>query len=101
MGRPDAVVDPLQVRREAGSGGLGMKRFVLQRDEDETGISGTGLVCEGVEFPDGTVAMHWLVGEYRSTVVWDAAQGMEAVEAIHGHNGRTRVVWLDTDHQDG
>jgi hypothetical protein len=63
--------------------------FHLQRDEDETGISGTGRVAEGVEFSDGPVVLRWIVGEHRSTVVW---QSMEAVEAIHGHNGRTRIV---------
>jgi len=70
-----------------------MYRFELHRDEDETGISGTGVVAEGVEFSDGEVVMRWIVGEWHSTVVW--SQGMEAVEAIHGHNGRTRVVWVD------
>jgi hypothetical protein len=70
----------------------GARRFVLQRDEDETGVSGTGQVAEGVEFSDGRVALRWIVGDHRSTVTWD---NMDNVEAIHGHNGRTRVVWMD------
>ena len=36
-----------------------MRTFRLIRDEDPTGISGTGSVAEGVEFDDGTVAMRW------------------------------------------
>lgn len=67
-----------------------MKTFVLYRDEDETGVSGTGTVAEGIQFSDGKVALRWIVGKYRSTVLWDS---IEAVEAIHGHNGKTRVVW--------
>ena len=70
-----------------------LRRFVLQRDEDETGISGTGVVAEGVEFTDGIVVMKWVVGEFRSIVTW--VQGIHAVEEIHGHNGKTHVVWLD------
>ena len=35
------------------------RAFVLQRNEDETGVSGTGIVAEGVEFSDGTVALRW------------------------------------------
>jgi hypothetical protein len=66
-----------------------VKTFHLQRDEDETGISGTGRVAEGVEFGDGHVALRWLVGEHRSTAIWD---GLAAVEAIHGHNGKTKIV---------
>jgi len=69
-----------------------VRGFLLQRDEDETGVSGTGCVAEGVLFSDGMVALRWVVGEHRSTVIW---QSMEAVETIHGHNGKTRVVWLD------
>lgn len=69
-----------------------MKRFILNRIEDETGISGTGTVAEGVQFSDGKVAMRWIVGEHRSTVVWDY---IEAVEKIHGHGGRTFIEWVD------
>ena len=65
---------------------------MLQRDEDETGISGTGQVAEGVEFTDGRVALHWTAGTHRSTVTWDSIYD---VEVIHGHGGRTRVVWVD------
>jgi hypothetical protein len=69
-----------------------MRLFELHRDVDETGVSGTGIVAEGVEFSDGYVAMRWIVGEHRSTGVW--SQGIEAVKAIHGHDGKTQVVWL-------
>lgn len=67
-----------------------MKLFILQRDEDETGVSGTGVVAEGIEFSDGRVALRWCVGEHRSTVAWDS---IEAVRAIHGHDGKTKVVY--------
>ncbi len=68
-----------------------MRTFTLVRDYDETGISGTGTVAEGVEFTGGEVVLAWIVGAHRSTVFWPT--GMESVEAIHGHNGKTRVVW--------
>jgi len=64
--------------------------FHLERDEDDSGISGTGTVAEGVEFSDGTSVIRWIVGDHRSTVVWDS---IESVEAIHGHGGATRLVW--------
>ncbi len=68
-----------------------MKTFELVRNEDPTGVSGLGTVAEGVEFSDGTVVLRWIVGEHRSTVHWP---GIESVEAIHGHDGKTKVVWL-------
>lgn len=68
-----------------------MRRFELHRDEDETGVSGPGRVAEGVQFTDGTVAMRWR-SAFKSTAVYD---NMVTVDAIHGHGGKTRVVWLD------
>lgn len=67
-----------------------MRTFELHRDVDETGISGTGLVAEGIEFDNGKVALGWIVGEHQSVVVWDS---IESVEVIHGHGGKTRVVF--------
>lgn len=67
------------------------QRFVLCRDEDETGVSGTGDVADGVRFPDGTVAMRWRTGT-ASTAVYDSVAD---VEAIHGHGGKTRIVFVD------
>ncbi len=69
-----------------------MRGFVLQRDVDVSGVSGTGVVAEGVEFTDGRVAIRWIVGEHRSTVTWDS---IDAVTAIHGHDGATQIRWVD------
>jgi hypothetical protein len=69
--------------------------FVLVRDEDVTGVSGTGIVAEGVEFtgPDGVgvVALRWLSDWPTSVVFHD--RGVDSVLAVHGHNGKTRLVW--------
>lgn len=67
--------------------------FVLVRDEDESGVSGTGVVAQGVEFSDGTCVLHWMT-DYRSTAVY---RNLEELEAIHGHGGKTRIVWLGVD----
>lgn len=74
-----------------------MRTFNLVRHTDVSGISGTGVVAQGVEFNDGTVAMRWIVGEHRSTVLW---ANIESVVAIHGHGGATELVWeKDNDKQ--
>lgn len=67
-----------------------MRTFELHRDEDLTGVSGTGVVAELVEFSDGVVSLRWLT-EWPSSVCW-YDRGMDAVLAIHGHNGKTRIV---------
>lgn len=71
--------------------GYPMRRFALYRKQDISGISGTGLIVEGVEFSDGRVALRW-VTPLRSTCVYDS---IEDVEAIHGHGGATELRWID------
>lgn len=68
-----------------------MRRFQLHRDVDVSGVSGTGVVADGVAFDDGVTVVHWR-GERRSTVVWPS---VDDVEVIHGHGGATRLVWID------
>lgn len=72
-----------------------MRRFQLHRDIDETGVSGTGVVAEGVLFTSGRVALEW-PSEFPTSVVFHD-RGIESVEAVHGHNGKTRIVFLDPD----
>ena len=69
-----------------------MKRFFLERHEDISGVSGTGIVAEGIMFTDGTAVIHWIAGEHHSIVVWP---NISSVEIIHGHNGATELVWKD------
>ena len=66
-------------------------RFYLRRDADITGISGTGIVAEGVQFSNGWVALTWLT-EHTSVVFYPS---IADVYHIHGHDGSTAVVWVD------
>lgn len=66
-----------------------MRTFSLNRIEDESGISGTGRVAEGVEFQNGWCALVWLT-KHTSCAFYAS---ISEVEAIHGHNGRTKIVF--------
>lgn len=63
--------------------------FVLRRFEDESGVSGTGDVAEGVVFTDGTVVMRWLTDK-ASTAIYNS---MEELHAIHSHGHKTGVYY--------
>jgi hypothetical protein len=64
-----------------------MKLFYLERNEDESGVSGTGKVAQGIVFDDGTCDMRWLT-KIASTAIYD---NLETLEYIHGHGGKTKV----------
>jgi hypothetical protein len=66
-----------------------VKTFQLERDVDVSGVSGTGIVAEGVEFSDGTVAIRWLT-QTASVVIYSSFS--DAV-TIHSHDGATRFVF--------
>ncbi len=70
-----------------------MRRFVLARSEDVSGVSGTGDVAEGIVFSNGKVVIAWT----RVPSSIDICDSVEDLLAIHGHGGRTRIRWLDDD----
>lgn len=71
-----------------------MRTFHLQRHEDESGVSGTGMVAEGIEFSNGKVCVAWL-SKVRSETIYDS---IEEVAQIHGHGGKTELVFHTTDY---
>lgn len=68
-----------------------MRCFYLDRQIDETGVSGTGKVAEGVQFSNGWCALTWLT-EHTSVVFYPS---IDDVRFIHGHGGKTRIVFED------
>jgi hypothetical protein len=70
------------------------RRFHLLRLEDVHGVSGTGVVAEGVQFTNGTVVMTWL-SHLTSVAMYHS---IDVLERIHGHDERTVVVWDDAPH---
>ena len=69
-----------------------MRRFVLVRHKDVTGKSGVGIIGEGVAWTGGPAFLHWMT-EYESFVHWPG--GVDAILAVHGHEGSTIARWLD------
>ena len=64
------------------------KLFYLHRVEDDSGISGTGRIAQGVIFDNGKVSLTWL-SEHPSVAMYD---NIGDVRVIHGHEGTTEVV---------
>lgn len=77
----DAKIEHLNVPR----------RFILERDEDVSGMSGTGVVADGVQFTDGQAVLHWRT-RVHSTAIY---ANVDELMIVHGHGGKTRLGWLD------
>ncbi len=70
--------------------------FILQRDRDISDVSGTGIIADGVLFPDGHAALHWR-GKWPLTT--PHPDGMDSIIAIHDHGGRgeLHVIWPEEE----
>jgi hypothetical protein len=84
---------PTRRHLKAAASRSGPRCFQIVRHIDVSGVSGTGVVAEGVEWSDGTVTLRWR-GRYPTTTVWQ--DGVDALIAVHGHDGASTIRWLDT-----
>jgi hypothetical protein len=69
------------------------RRFFLQRDRDVSGVSGTGIVADGIQFNGGPCLMKWRGRLSGMEILPD----MDTLIAIHGHEGATYIVWVDEE----
>lgn len=76
---------------------MSFRRFHFERLEDASGVSGCGKVAQGCMFDDGTIAVHWL-GAHACTNIY---LSLDDVIYIHGHQGKTRIVFDDPEDNKG
>ena len=68
-----------------------IKTYFLVRDEDVSGVSGTGIVADVVQFENGKVCVAFRFGTVKvsNLIFYDK---LDDVETVHGHGGRTYLV---------
>jgi hypothetical protein len=71
-----------------------MRRFVLHRVKDDSGISGTGKVLEGCVTSSGKCFCEWL-GETPSDCIYPSFAAFNKIHVL-SHPGTAVVVWLDS-----
>ncbi|WP_206302713.1 hypothetical protein [Streptomyces sp. WAC 01529] len=71
--------------------------FVLRRHVDVSGVSGTGVIADGAEWPDGTASLRWR-GEHPKIDFAD--RGVTTLHFVHGHSGATEVEYLEDEPAD-
>ena len=74
----------------------GMRRFVMRRAFDVSGVSGTGIVLEGVLFSTGVVVVHWLTPPPRGSIsVFDSFDQFLGIHVEPHPDNRTVLVFED------
>jgi hypothetical protein len=68
------------------------RSFLVVRTHDVSGVSGVGVVAEGTEWSDGSCSVRWL-GDDPCTQNWET--GIESFLKIHGHGGKTYIMFLE------
>jgi hypothetical protein len=68
-----------------------MRTFRLIRNEDVSGVSGTGEIAEGVVFHDGQTVLSWF-GKYHTIEIFPH---VDDLIDIHGHGGKTELTYSD------
>lgn len=94
----ESSINVVQTQRKATdnmAAQCSISRFKLVRTTDITGISGTGEIAVGIQWPDGTCHLFWLKSETSGYY-----KSVEQLKQIHCYNDASgqpnaRVEWID------
>lgn len=79
----------------------GMHRFRMIRQHDVSGVSGTGVVLEGIVFSSGQCVTHFLTpGPRGSVTVWDSFESFESVHISSHQENETIIQWLHDEKEE-
>ena len=74
----------------------GMRRFTMSRAYDCSGVSGTGIVLEGVLFSTGVVVIHWLTPPPRGSIsVFDSMEQFLQIHVLPHPDNHTMLAFED------
>ena len=77
----------------------GIRTFTVARQYDETGISGIGVVIEGVEYATGQVVIHWLFPPPRGGIaIFDSLNDFLKVH-VKPHPLNKTIITFEDDEQ--
>jgi len=77
------------------------RMFHIIRNSDESGVSGTGRVLDGVLFPNGKVVVQWrtdldpLKAGFSSMTIFDSFTAFETIHISSHPTNKTEVIWED------
>jgi hypothetical protein len=73
-----------------------MRRFFMHRKNDASGVSGTGVVLEGVLFSTGVVVIHWLTPPPRGSIsVFDSIDQFLSIHVLPHPDNEAMIEFED------
>jgi len=74
----------------------GIETFTVCRQADETGVSGAGVIIEGVQYATGQVVLHWLTPPpIGSIAIFASLSDFKKVHINPHPTNKTIITWSD------
>tara|TARA_R110000824_G_scaffold33021_1_gene106295 strand:+ start:235 stop:633 length:399 start_codon:yes stop_codon:yes gene_type:complete len=78
----------------------GIRTFTVARRIDETGVSGVGVIIEGVEYATGQVVVHWLFPPPRGGIAIFDSLGDFLKVHVHPHPVNETIITFEDGDQE-
>ena len=100
--KEEASTEPevLKPKRPATQAPQGIRTFTIARQYDETGVSGIGVVIEGVVLATGQAIIHWLTPAPRGALAIFDSMGDFIKIHIKPHPGNASILTWDDGEQE-
>jgi hypothetical protein len=96
---PEPKAQELKPKKPPRLAPEGIRTFTVARQYDETGVSGEGVVIEGVTLATGQCVAHWLFPPPRGSIaVFDSMSDFITVH-IRPHPGNRTIITYDDGEQ--
>jgi len=94
---PESVEpEDLKPKKPSNKAPQGIRTFTVCRQNDETGISGEGVVIEGVTFATGQTVIHWLLPSPRGSIAFfDAYDDFIKIHVASHPTNNTIITFED------
>ena len=98
--KPNEVTEDLKPKPPPKLAAQGIRTFTVCRQDDETGVSGTGVVIEGCKLATGQCIIHWLYPPPRGGIaIFDSMNDFITVH-IKPHPGNRTIITYDDGEQE-
>ena len=78
----------------------GIRTFTVYREDDESGISGTGVIIEGVKLASGQAVIHWLYPPPRGGIaIFDSMDDFIKVHILSHPANKTIITYEDGEQE--